>query len=213
MLNKLIARNKNTGFTLIELLVVIAIIGVLAAVVLVSLNTARVRGRDARRIADMGSIVAAIELYNDRNNSYPPIPVANKTAALLDNAYTLLVSLLRADGVLGQAGRDPRQTVDDPDARYAYRYGYLDSPRYGAGANNCPGVTGRVAYVLGVSTIESITPPTAQDSNSTAYPALSGDDDCRYQDDAGMPLMECDDDITIAPSDTEPWMYCLRQAR
>ena len=63
--------NKK-GFTLIELLVVIAIIAVLASIVLVSLNTARVKGRDARRLADIKSIQNALELYYDSTSgTYP----------------------------------------------------------------------------------------------------------------------------------------------
>jgi type II secretion system protein G len=62
---------RNTGFTLIELLVVIAIIGVLASVVLASLNSARAKSRDARRIADLKQIQTALELYYDANLSYP----------------------------------------------------------------------------------------------------------------------------------------------
>jgi len=60
------------GFTLIELLVVIAIIGILSSVVLASLNSARVKSRDARRIADLNQISKAMELYYDANGQYPP---------------------------------------------------------------------------------------------------------------------------------------------
>lgn len=59
------------GFTLIELLVVIAIIGVLASVVLASLNSARRKSRDARRIADIKQIQLALELFFDSNGGYP----------------------------------------------------------------------------------------------------------------------------------------------
>ena len=63
-------KNKK-GFTLIELLVVIAIIGILSSVVLASLNNARRKSRDARRVADIGQLRLALELYFDTNRDYP----------------------------------------------------------------------------------------------------------------------------------------------
>ena len=62
---------KRRGFTLIELLVVIAIIGVLSSVILASLNTARVRARDAQRANDMHSVVNALEMYYLDHGEYP----------------------------------------------------------------------------------------------------------------------------------------------
>ena len=45
-------------------LVVIAIIGILSSVVLASLNGARKKGRDARRISDLKQIQLALEMYS-----------------------------------------------------------------------------------------------------------------------------------------------------
>jgi len=61
---------KQKGFTLIELLVVIAIIGILATIVMVSLNTARAKARDARRISDIRQLQLALQMYYDANGSY-----------------------------------------------------------------------------------------------------------------------------------------------
>ena len=56
------------GFTLIELLVVIAIIGILAAVVLASLNSARDKGSDAAVKSNLNNMRAQAELYYDDNS-------------------------------------------------------------------------------------------------------------------------------------------------
>ena len=74
-------KSDKRGFTLIELLVVIAIIGLLASIVLASLNSARKKSRDARREADLKQIQNAMELYaNDNGGLYPNDTTANGAA-------------------------------------------------------------------------------------------------------------------------------------
>ena len=63
--------NFTKGFTLIELLVVIAIIALLSTVVMSGLNSARSKGRDAKRLSDIKQLQAALELYFDTCKGYP----------------------------------------------------------------------------------------------------------------------------------------------
>ena len=62
---------KQKGFTLIELLVVIAIIGLLSTLAVVSLNNARQKARDAKRVSDVKQVQTALELYYNDANGYP----------------------------------------------------------------------------------------------------------------------------------------------
>ncbi len=64
-------KKHNSGFTLIELLVVIAIIGILASVVLASLNSAREKSRNASYAAQLKQYQSALEMYFADHGSYP----------------------------------------------------------------------------------------------------------------------------------------------
>ena len=62
---------RNKGFTLIELLVVIAIISLLSTTVMASLNQARQKSRDAKRISDLNALRTALEMYYNDHDGYP----------------------------------------------------------------------------------------------------------------------------------------------
>jgi prepilin-type N-terminal cleavage/methylation domain-containing protein len=83
-------KNFKKGFTLIELLVVVAIIGILASVVLASLNTARAKGADAAIKANLANIRAQAEIVYDaaNPNSYATVCANGTVAAQLSAAGT-----------------------------------------------------------------------------------------------------------------------------
>ncbi len=139
--------NKNQkvkGFTLIELLVIIAIIGILSSVVLASLNSARKKARDARRLMDMRQIQTALELYYDSNNRYPDSDFQG-CGGWDSSGDEDFITPLKTSGFLPAEILDP--TIADSCGNYAYY-------RYSAGDYGCDASRGAY-YVLGVRDMET----------------------------------------------------------
>jgi prepilin-type N-terminal cleavage/methylation domain-containing protein len=126
MKNKMFKRKNRRGlrgFTLIELLVVIAIIGILASVVLASLNSARKKSRDSRRVADIEEIRLALELYFDAQSP---------------GAYPTDLAQLVSGGFIGTLPKDPLDGDGATCRGGNYCYAYYDAPHptyYHLGAN------------------------------------------------------------------------------
>ncbi len=89
--------NRSRGFTLIELLVVIAIIGILSAVVLASLNTARNKGSDAAVQSDLSTIQTEAEIF------YGGAGANTYGTAGATNSCSVAGSLFVADAVIAKA--------------------------------------------------------------------------------------------------------------
>lgn len=70
-LAKIKGRFGQKAFTLIELLIVIAIIALLASIVMLAFNRARLSARDSKRNQDVKNLIKGMELYYSDNNTYP----------------------------------------------------------------------------------------------------------------------------------------------
>jgi type II secretion system protein G len=79
---------QNQSFTLIELLIVIAIIGILAALIIVSVTAALSKARDAQRVADANEMVNALKQYFINNDGYPFQGTGSADSSYCNNTHT-----------------------------------------------------------------------------------------------------------------------------
>lgn len=107
-----VGRNGGSRIAVIVIAIIlgIAILGILSSVVLASLNSARMKGRDARRIADVKQLQLGLELYYDDKDAYP------KTLTALAPEYI-------------------DEIPTDPTGGHLYAYSYCSTDSYHLGAS------------------------------------------------------------------------------
>lgn len=113
---------KQKGFTLIEAMVVLLIIGTLAAVVLVQNREIQRRARDAKRVADIGMIQLALELFRDQYGHYPGPAVEGVPATGEKIGVGGAIDIALAPYLNMLVPRDPMHDPADPAPIYYYSY-------------------------------------------------------------------------------------------
>ena len=104
-------KQRQRGFTLIELLVVISIIGLLSSVVIASLNSARIDGRNTARNSIVIQLRNAFNLAY--NGSYPNVAVAYPCLTTsCSGGWSSFVADATVDAYLAPYMKKPTDPID-----------------------------------------------------------------------------------------------------
>lgn len=147
---------RQKGFTLVELLVVIAIIGLLATIGVVSLNSARAKARDAKRIAQVTQIGKVLELYLAAKTEYPAEDPAPNDIDMGGGCISegkgveQTCTAVAADVILlNPIPQDPNAAGGSGTNRYYY-YSYTSSVPTTGAANACTNSTTQNCQSYGI---------------------------------------------------------------
>jgi type II secretory pathway pseudopilin PulG len=145
--------------------VVIVIITMLSAIIMAALSTSRAKGRDARRISDIGEIQTALELYYDGARSYPSTTPTCSPACPRLAAVDVAVQLLAQQTFLKQTPIPPA----GGSPLYIYKGSYLS----GGATTECTAI-GKIctSYALGINLERSDSGALKSDADQT-FPVLS----------------------------------------
>ncbi|HSP15664.1 MAG TPA: prepilin-type N-terminal cleavage/methylation domain-containing protein [Thermoanaerobaculia bacterium] len=119
-------RSRRSGFTLLEVLVVVAIIGLLSAIAIMRYQTALLRARQKRTMADMRAIALAwearaidVKRYNAAGFTVPAYPATSKDiGALLSPTYIRIMP--ERDGWEFPFAFNTDEKIGDPAAADQY---------------------------------------------------------------------------------------------
>ncbi len=158
-INRTPTRNFTAGFTLVELLVSISIIAIIIGIVVVGMNSVRIKSRDAQRVSDLNLVQSAIEEYYDDNGVYPQCRTSggNGCVSILqsvgrEGSFFWFTNLTIGTGCTGCTNYmriipiDPLNTSDGPGGGkyyYYYRRGFMISE---SGTKICVTPDGATSY-------------------------------------------------------------------
>ena len=141
--------NRKAAFTIIELLTVMSIIVILISVLVPALSKVKIYAKKVKQMAQFHSIEAAVELFNNENDGYPPSSALDGAGQPYCGAMKLCEAMMgrdllgfhpdsvfRADGMDAAGGRDIYlPTPDNLKARMGTLLQFENANAYRLGAD------------------------------------------------------------------------------
>jgi prepilin-type N-terminal cleavage/methylation domain-containing protein len=118
--------SKSSGFTLIELLVVVAIIGVLIALLLPAVQSAREAARRIQSVNNLKQLALALHNYHAANNVLPPAAQGGIASVYMNyTGYAMMLPYVEGNNLYNVFNFDQNIDAGPP---YGLYYGWSLAP-------------------------------------------------------------------------------------